>query len=198
MSQVSPTLKVIEGKSYTTSLDVAQHFHKRHDNLLRDISAIYLDAPTDFSLLNFEESTYKNERGKEYPIFNLTRDGFAILAMGFTGKEALQWKIKYINAFNTMEAELTRRNLKEGNQAQQQRLFPDLTPALTDQRQVMTISAAIQLLAYQNLNIPPITSAQIKGLINRGKIEGYTIGTRWVIVRESFDNWLEQRKQRAA
>lgn len=194
----TPVLKVIEGKSYATSLDVAKHFHKNHFHLLRDIQRLIEDAPQDFSQSNFGLSTYKTERGKEYPIFNLTRDGFAILAMGFTGKEALQWKVKYIQAFNLMEAELTRRNLKEGNQAQQQRLFPDLTPALADQRQVMTISAAINLLAYQNLNIPPMTAAQIKGLIQHGKLEGYRTDNRWVIVSESFENWLEQRKRRAA
>lgn len=197
MSQ-TPVLKVVEGKAYTTSLDVAKHFHRSHKNVLQSIERLLSDCPDDFGRLNFQPISRLDNINREQPAFNLTRDGFALLAMGFTGKEALQWKVKYIQAFNLMEAELTRRNLKEGNQAQQQRLFPDLTPALQDQRQVMTISAAINLLSYENLNIPPMTAAQVKGLIQRGKLEGYRADNRWVIVRESFDAWLEQRKRRAA
>ena len=50
----------------------------------------------------FFESTYEN-RGKRYPMFLMTRDGFSLLVMGFTGKEALEWKLQYIRAFNQME-----------------------------------------------------------------------------------------------
>ena len=194
----TPKLTIISGQPYTSSLDVADYFHKRHDNVIQSIQRLLRDCPDEFNLLHFQEIKSLDSRNREQLTFKLSRDGFALLAMGFTGEKALKWKIDYINAFNWMEADLTRRNLKEGNQAQQQRLFPDLTPALADQRQVMTISAAIDLLAYQNLNIPPLTAAQIKGLIQRGKLEGYRTDNRWVIVRESFDNWLEQRKRRAA
>lgn len=54
----------------------------------------------------FVESTYQNSRGKTYKCYLMNRDGFSLLAMGFTGKEALQWKLKYIEAFNKMEETL--------------------------------------------------------------------------------------------
>lgn len=97
---------------FCTSLDVAKVFGKRHKNILRDIENILNDLREIGDLqckLNFELSfkTRKIEgfRGRErkYPYYNLTRDGFSLLAMGFTGKKALQFKIAFINAFNEME-----------------------------------------------------------------------------------------------
>lgn len=100
----TPELTVVDGKITTTSNQVAEHFGKRHDTVLRAIRN--LECSADFRLRNFAESSYINEQGKKQPCFRLTRDGFAFLAMGFTGKEAAQWKEAYINAFNKMEAEL--------------------------------------------------------------------------------------------
>ena len=76
-------------------------FEKRHDNVLRDIKEFIVDE--SFGLLNFEESSYINSQNKEQPEYLMTRDGFTLLAMGFTGAKAMQWKIKYPEAYNTME-----------------------------------------------------------------------------------------------
>lgn len=96
-----------------SSLEVAEKFGKRHDLVLRDIDKLISDSSkwwsenkTDSSKLRsemFKETTYKNSRGKIYRCFEMNRDGFSLLCMGFTGKEALDWKLKYINAFNQME-----------------------------------------------------------------------------------------------
>ncbi|EIA46564.1 putative antirepressor, Rha family protein [Campylobacter coli 2553] len=72
---------------FCTSLDVAKVFGKRHDNVLADIKLILNDL----------------RESRKMPIYNLTRDGFSLLAMGFTGKKALRFKIAFINAFNEME-----------------------------------------------------------------------------------------------
>lgn len=97
---------------FCTSLDVARVFRKRHDNVLKDIKAILVDLREIGDLqckLNFEESfqirKIEGFKGKvrKYPHYNLTRDGFSLLAMGFTGTKALQWKIAFLNAFNQME-----------------------------------------------------------------------------------------------
>ena len=89
------------GKLMVPSVMVAEHFKKRHDNIIRTIKS--LEIPQDFRLLNFEESSYINEQNKTQPAINMTRDGFVLLVMGFTGKKAMMWKIKYIEAFNAME-----------------------------------------------------------------------------------------------
>lgn len=104
----SPTLVVSDGRPVVSSLTIAEHFSKRHDDVLKKIKQ--LDIPQEFRLRNFAESSYINAQNKEMPCFNLTRDGFAYLVMGFTGKKASAWKISYLEAFNAMEAELLQRD----------------------------------------------------------------------------------------
>ena len=100
----TPDLEIIEGHVTTTSQQVAQHFGKRHDTVLRAIAN--LDCSPEFTARNFAASEYTDSTGRKLPAYRLTRDGFVFLAMGFTGKDAAQWKEAYINAFNRMEAEL--------------------------------------------------------------------------------------------
>lgn len=95
-----------------TSRAVAEIFNKRHDHVLRDIENILENlGDPKFGGTYFMKSTYKSEQNKKFPEFLLTRDGFALLAMGFTGKKALQFKIAYINRFNEMEHALKDRQL---------------------------------------------------------------------------------------
>lgn len=101
-------LVVIENnQALTTSLIVAEQFAKPHDNVLktiRRISADIGDAVTFDGM--FHQSTYADKYGREKPMYLITRDGFSLLAMGFTGAKALQFKLKFIDAFNRMEAEI--------------------------------------------------------------------------------------------
>jgi Rha family phage regulatory protein len=94
-----------DNRAITTSLKIAEIFDKPHHNVLRDIRN--LKIPDDFRKLNFDELeySYKNaiNRTVKYPMFNISRDGFTLLAMGFTGKKAMQFKLAYIEAFNKME-----------------------------------------------------------------------------------------------
>lgn len=83
------------------SVMVAKMFEKRHDDVLRSIRN--LDCSEGFRLRNFAESSYRNEQGKKQPCFNMTRDGFVFLAMGYRGKKAAQFKEAYIKRFNQME-----------------------------------------------------------------------------------------------
>lgn len=95
----------------TTSLKVAQYFNKRHDNVLRKIRQIIADCPDDFAALNFEETDFIDKNGDIQPMFNLTKDGYMLVVMGFTGKAAMQIKITYIQAFNWMVTRLQRRQV---------------------------------------------------------------------------------------
>lgn len=135
LTQVPIQVYLSDNVPVVTSRNVAEYFHKRHDNVLRDIDNIISDMEeigyqnpklgsdsplklrADFpSKLNamgvssklrrpmFQEITYtQNQNKQSYREFEMTRDGFTLLAMGFTGKEALGWKLKYIDAFNRME-----------------------------------------------------------------------------------------------
>jgi len=95
------TINLVDGKASTTSLDVANHFGKRHDDVLKRIRN--LDCPADFTLRNFAECSRNGANNKPEPYFRMTRDGFTLLCMGFTGKQAMHWKVAYILAFNKME-----------------------------------------------------------------------------------------------
>ena len=92
-----------------TSRAVAEIFGKRHDDVLKAIRNI--ECSEGFSLRNFTESKYKDSRGKHQPMFLLTKDGFAFVAFGFTGKKAAAFKESYINRFNEMESALKDRQL---------------------------------------------------------------------------------------
>ena len=90
------------GKDVTTSLLIAEKFGKDHKNVLRDIQD--LDCSPEFSRLNFEQSNYVNDRGKIYPMYEITKDGFSFLVMGYTGTKAAEFKEKFISEFNKRES----------------------------------------------------------------------------------------------
>lgn len=121
------------GLALTTSRAVAERFGKKHKNVMRDIEALVADMPDpEFSRLNFEPSDY-TIRGKTYPAYRLTHNGFAILAMGFTGTEALAWKIAFLDAFNALEAELQASLAREAAALHQ--LRPLLAPVVAGKLQ---------------------------------------------------------------
>lgn len=95
---------------FVSSLDVAERFDKAHKNVLAAIQGI--ECSDEFNRLNFKPVEYRDAKGQMRPAFNLTRDGFSLLVMGFTGKEAMYWKERYIQAFNLMEAELLKRSVE--------------------------------------------------------------------------------------
>lgn len=130
MSSLLPTVEIVAGHPVTLSTQVAAHFEKPHCHVMRDIRAIIADLPDDARESNFG-CTSEQERQPNFgltsvdvpmpryggtrksPAYYLSRDGFTLLAMGFTGKKALAWKVRYIQAFNEME-----RLLMEGKHGQ--------------------------------------------------------------------------------
>ncbi len=93
-----------EEVTVVTSLDVAETFGKEHARVLRDIRE--LDCSEEFRHGNFAESYYVNAQNKKQPMYYITRDGFTLLAMGYTGEKAMQFKEAYIKQFNAMEKAL--------------------------------------------------------------------------------------------
>lgn len=88
-------------QAVTSSRLVADYFGKRHDTVIRTIRK--LGCSSEFNRHNFVEITYIDTRGRKQPEYLMTKDGFTILAMGFTGAKAMQFKEAYIKAFNKME-----------------------------------------------------------------------------------------------
>ena len=104
---IEDMIQTENGIPTTTSLVIAQAFDKEHRNVLQSIEN--LECSEEFRLLNFQHTPYIHpQNGQTYPAYRLTRDGFAFLAMGFTGKKAAAWKERFLEAFNAMEAALLR------------------------------------------------------------------------------------------
>lgn len=90
-----------DGELVVSSRRVAEDFGKRHADVIEKIVELIKTENSVMSM--FIGSSYKAGTGKSYKEYLLTRDGFSLLVMGFTGAKALEWKLKYIEAFNKME-----------------------------------------------------------------------------------------------
>jgi len=108
-SELLPMITERDGVPVTTSRAVAEQFGKQHKDVIRAIENTIAtlqgtEDSEDFNRRNFAPVKYEDAKGEARPAYILTRDGFTLLAMGFTGARAMQFKLAYINAFNRMEA----------------------------------------------------------------------------------------------
>lgn len=87
-----------------SSLDVAETFEKEHRRVMQDIRE--LECSEYFNVHNFVQVTYKDARNRKQPMYYMTRDGFTLLVMGYTGHKAMKFKEAYIKQFNAMEKQL--------------------------------------------------------------------------------------------
>lgn len=96
---------IANGQLVTDSRTVAAHFGKRHDHVIRDIDTLVRGLPKNGDTQRmFYKTTYVNEQnGQTYPMYLMNRDGFSLLVMGFTGQKALEWKLRFLAAFNEMD-----------------------------------------------------------------------------------------------
>lgn len=103
----------------TDSRKVAEHFGKRHDHVIRHIEAVLRGIPQNGNTPTmYKKVSYVHEQnGQTYSYYLMNRDGFSLLVMGFTGQKALEWKLKFLDAFNTMEKAL-----------REQQAVPKITP----------------------------------------------------------------------
>jgi len=120
-------LSTQNGEPVASSRQIADSFGKEHKHVLDSIKNLVAENSAAKSM--FYETTFEN-RGKQYPMYLMNRDGFTLLAMGFTGKAALEWKLKYISAFNAMEKQLATRST-----SQLQDLSPELQYLIKLERQ---------------------------------------------------------------
>ncbi|MGO2853247.1 MAG: ORF6C domain-containing protein [Tetragenococcus koreensis] len=106
MTQTEQLVELQNGVATTTSLQVANTFEKRHKHILRDIKNQIekIDSP-DLVREMFQEDTYEIG-GREYPMYRMNKDGFTLLVMSYTDDKSMQFKLRYIQAFNEMEQAL--------------------------------------------------------------------------------------------
>lgn len=140
------------GKILASSRDVAEKFGKRNSDVNRAIENLTVQNCTVKNM--FEKSTYISSRGREENEYFMDRDGFSLLVMGFTGKKALDWKLKYIEAFNKMEEKLkASMNLTSEEQLKLQLFDKDPLRVVQAHQQLVSIEvdkATAPLIAENN------------------------------------------------
>lgn len=98
------------GKPVAPSTQVAEFFEKKHFHVLRDIEGIIEAVSPKFAEENYYKTSYMDDRGRLQPMYEMTKNGFTMLAMGYTGPKAMQFKEAYINAFDKMAEQLGKKN----------------------------------------------------------------------------------------
>lgn len=106
-SEIVP-VQIVDGEPACFSYDIASDFGKAHKDVLRAIDRIRDECGDEFDRRNFTPVEYLDQKGRSYRAFRMTRDGFSLVVMGFTGASATTWKVKYIAAFNSIANELAR------------------------------------------------------------------------------------------
>ena len=160
----------------TNSVLVAKVFNKEHGKVMRDIAN--LKCSNDFRAANFGLSSYVNEQNKEFPMYEMTKDGFTFLVMGYTGQKAAEFKEAYINAFNTMETELKSQQTKQLSAAES--LLQSVQLLVAHERQLAIIEhnqknmqGAISSL-YDKVYSMQFETDMVKQKINN-EIDRYTV-----------------------
>jgi Rha family phage regulatory protein len=102
------SVRLVDGQPSCFSYDIAENFSKAHKDVLRAIDRVREECGPEFDQRNFAPVDYVDGKGRTYRAYRMTRDGFSLVVMGFTGAAATAWKVKYIAAFNGLAGELLR------------------------------------------------------------------------------------------
>ncbi|GAB5056291.1 hypothetical protein COSHB9_06780 [Companilactobacillus alimentarius] len=183
-------------QAVTSSLQVAETFNKNHRDVLRAVDDLKEGVAQNWADL-FCEDTYTHPQNKQqYRIIYMNRDGFTLLAMGFTGKKAMKFKLKYIEAFNKMES-----HIKTGGFKVPSTMAEALRLAADQQEQIETMKPKVnyfdQIMASKSLMITTtiakdygMSAKAFNDLLKKLKIQ-YKLGGIWYLYSEYQDNgWV--------
>ena len=196
------------GEPVASSRQIAENFGKEHKHVLDAVKNLVAENSAAKSM--FYETTYEN-RGKQYPMYLMNRDGFSLLVMGFTGKAALEWKLKYIQAFNEMEKKLNAPQmpklskelqalflLDDRTQRQEERLTALENTMVVDYDQQLSLKNAVNYVVVEALggkNAPAYGDSHVRGMvyceINKDIQMWFRVSSRNNIPRKRFDEAVE-------
>lgn len=200
------------GEPVVSSLQIAENFEKRHDHVMRGIEDILRGLPKNGDTPMFYKTEYTHEQnGQTYPMYLMNRDGFSLLVMGFTGKAALEWKLKYIQAFNEMEKKLSTPQmpklskelqalflLDDRTQRQEQRITALENNMVVDYDQQLSLKNAVNHVVVEALggkNAPAYGDSHVRGMvyceINKDIQMLFRVSSRNNIPRKRFDEAVE-------
>ena len=144
-------VKVENDQIVTDSRSVAEHFGKRHNDVTEVIRKLLATEKSVTKMFYASEFEY---RGQKFPMYLMNRDGFSLLVMGFTGAKALEWKLKYINAFNEMEKTIKDKHVKqvESDKTKEMRAEAMLRNSISKQaKMMMEIAKMSHIKTYQDV-----------------------------------------------
>lgn len=173
------------GELVVSSRKVAEDFGKEHKVVLRSVREILVEqnCATKF----FHETTHEY-RGQQFPEYLMNRDGFCLLVMGFTGKEALAWKLKYIEAFNAMEKKLKElsapQTLDDTLNADVLFMIASKWKADSDKRKELEVRVTELEAQIKTQQVQPVISEATKVAIKEAKVEQHRLYTVGEIARE--------------
>ena len=202
-------LSTQNGEPVASSRQIAENFEKNHNHVLRDIDSLKKDV-SNFGQMFFE-TTAPDSYGREQRTYLMNRDGFSLLVMGFTGKAALEWKLKYIQAFNEMEKKLSTPQmpklskelqalflLDDRTQRQEQRLSALENTMTVDYDQQRVLRKCISKSVIGSLggeNAPAYTDPHVRGKVysecNRDVQDWFRVNSVGNIPRKRFDEAVE-------
>lgn len=184
--QTSPDKPLVFVRDRTVSAnsrDVAERFDKRHADVLRAVDALVSQLPPDQR--SFALVEYQDGKGEFRRSFDMNRDGFTLLVMGFTGKPAFQWKLKYIDAFNRMEEQLQRQgvipNFQDPETAAEAWLAEYRAKKAAEQRVALLEpkEAALERIAESKGEFPRRVAAQLLQVSEKFLTE-WLLANRWI------------------
>lgn len=205
-------LSTQNGEPVASSLQIAESFEKRHDHVMRGIEDILRGLPKNGDTPMFYKTEYTHEQnGQTYPMYLMNRDGFSLLVMGFTGKAALEWKLKYIQAFNEMEKKLSTPQmpklskelqalflLDDRTQRQEQRITALENNMVVDYDQQLSLKNAVNHVVVEALggkNAPAYGDSHVRGMvyceIKKDIQMWFRVSSRNNIPRKRFDEAVE-------
>ncbi|MQS96365.1 Rha family transcriptional regulator [Companilactobacillus halodurans] len=183
-------------QAVTSSLQVAKTFNKNHRDVLRAVDDLKEGVAQNWADL-FYEDTYTHPQNKQqYRIIYMNSDGFTLLAMGFTGKKAIKFKLKYIEAFNKMES-----HIKTGGFKVPSTMAEALRLAADQQEQIETMKPKAnyfdKIMASKSLMITTtiakdygMSAKAFNDLLKKLKIQ-YKLGGIWYLYSKYQDNgWV--------
>lgn len=202
-------LSTQNGEPVASSRQIAESFEKNHRDVLRAVDNLKEDV-RNFAQMFFE-STEPDSYGREQRTYLMNRDGFSLLVMGFTGKAALEWKLKYIQAFNEMEKKLATPQmpklskelqalflLDDRTQRQEQRLTALENNMVVDYDQQLSLKNAVNHVVVEALggkNAPAYGDSHVRGMvyceINKDIQMWFRVSSRNNIPRKRFDEAVE-------
>jgi anti-repressor protein len=205
-------LSTQNGEPVASSRQIAENFEKNHRDVLKAIETLEGGLRKTSHTPMFYKTEYTHEQnGQTYPMYLMNRDGFSLLVMGFTGKAALEWKLKYIQAFNEMEKKLSTPQmpklskemqalflLDDRTQRQEQRITALENNMVVDYDQQLSLKNAVNYVVVEALggkNAPAYGDSHVRGMvyceINKDLQMWFRVSSRNNIPRKRFDEAVE-------